>query len=82
FFSILAAVNADNTGALYPRNTAGLDDLVEENEKSKQFLALVDMGDGTEACANSTNNKSQNPNTSLMLNFGIKLPKGVKRNCI
>jgi filamentous hemagglutinin family protein len=86
-----ALSQAEEAAALSPRNNAGLGDLLNVTQEPQQFLAVFDVdataagGDidpDAEVCETNQDKKSQNPNTSLMLNFGIKLPKGVKQTCI
>lgn len=74
-----------------PRNAAGLDGLLYTNEQPQQFLAVFDVGATAsggdidaeeEVCLTNQEKKAQNPNTSLMLNFGVNLPEGVDQTCI
>lgn len=73
-----------------PRNTAGLGGPVDVTNQ-QQFLAVFDVdataagGDidpNAETCDTNADKKLNNPNTSLMLNFGMNLPEGVKKTCI
>ena len=71
-----------------PRNEAGLGSLVTAESSPQQFVTVFDVnataagGDGTEGGCQTEEDKSlQNPNTSLMLNFGITLPEGVEQTC-
>nr|MBA3696874.1 hypothetical protein [Methylotenera sp.] len=87
-FSILVPSN------ISPSNNAGLGNLMLAiNERPLQNLTIlnlsatgagstVDTGNVTEACATSPEQTPNNPNTSVMFNFGIKLPKGVQSDCI
>lgn len=74
-----------------PRNAAGLNGLLALNEHPIQDLAILNVtapsaGDDAESdaevCEASTDTNLNNPNTSIMFNFGMKLPKGVKPLCI
>ncbi|PKO51144.1 MAG: hypothetical protein CVU27_06885, partial [Betaproteobacteria bacterium HGW-Betaproteobacteria-20] len=76
-----------------PRDAAGLGGLLALNERPIQSLAILNVaapsaGDGAdadnsaEACESSADRKLNNPNISIMFNFGMKLPKGVKPICI
>lgn len=86
----VAEQQAEVAAASNPRNDAGLGGLIEATNQ-QQFLAVVDIGataaggegDGDSAtCENEPDKKLNNPNTSLMLNFGVNLPAGVKRTCV
>ena len=91
-FAILASSDTlPNFGS--PRETAGLGGLLALNLSSSQRLSIInvtapDTGDNTdtessvEACQSNTDPRLHNPNASVMINFGIKLPKNVKPTCI
>ncbi len=89
-FSILAAPAAPNNGSNAPRDAAGLGSLLTQMDKPMQHLAVLNVaapgagneaGDGTEACQEIENKRLNNPNTSVVFNFGIHLPAGVKPEC-
>ncbi|KAG1647671.1 hypothetical protein GQR58_030418 [Nymphon striatum] len=72
-----------------PRNQAGLGGLLDVSNQPQQFVSVFNVdataagGDGeTEACLSEQEEKAQNPNTSIILNFGVNLPEGVKKTCI
>jgi trimeric autotransporter adhesin len=86
-FAILAPGNGS------PRNAAGLGSLLALNDRPLQGLSILnvaapaaggdaDVENSGEACEANTNPKLNNPNNSIIFNFGIKLPKGVKPACI
>jgi trimeric autotransporter adhesin len=86
-FAILAPANGS------PRDTAGLGSLLALNDRPLQGLSILnvaapaagsdpDVENSVEACEANTNPKLNNPNNSIIFNFGIKLPKGVKPVCI
>ncbi len=84
-----ALSKAENAGALNPRNSAGLGTLLDTAEQPQQFIAVFDVdataagGDvNTEACETNVDEKLKNPNTTLMLNFGVNLPEGVNKDCV
>lgn len=91
-FAILApGGGASGNGS--PRDAAGLGSLLAINDRPTQSLAILNVaapgaGDETdtenasEACEANQDKKLNNPNTSIIFNFGIKLPKGVKPVCI
>lgn len=71
-----------------PRNDAGLGALVTTDASPQEFVAVFDVnataagGDATEGgCQTAEDQSLQNPNTSLMLNFGVALPEGVEQTC-
>lgn len=91
-FTILAPSPIAQPNGL-PRDAAGLGGLLSLNERPIQSLAILDVaapaaGDGevaedaAEICKPNADSKLNNPTTSIMFNFGMKLPKGVKPICI
>ncbi len=71
-----------------PREAAGLGGVVA-NGMQVQNVTIIDLGattaagdvdEAAEACADDEAN-SANPNISVILNFGINLPEGVKADC-
>ena len=93
-FAILAPGGGGGaSGNGSPRDAAGLGSLLAINDRPTQSLAILNVaapgaGDETdtenaaEACEANQDKKLNNPNTSIIFNFGIKLPKGVKPVCI
>jgi len=87
-FTISSEVNADTVDTLFPRNTAGLNGLLDVTDKPQQFLSILDVGakvgddNNVDTCGSDADEKANNPNTKLMFNFGVRLPQGVKRTCI
>jgi trimeric autotransporter adhesin len=90
-FTILAPTLTSGNGS--PRDAAGLGSLLANSDRPTQSLAILNVaapsaGDETdtenaaEACETNVDPKPYNPNTSIIFNFGIKLPKGVKPVCI
>ena len=86
-FAILAPGNGS------PRDAAGLGSLLALNDRPLQGLSILnvaapaagsdaDVENSAETCEANTNPKLNNPNNSIIFNFGIKLPKGVKPVCI
>lgn len=89
-FSVLAP--SVSTGNSSPRDAAGLGSLITLNDRAIQSLLVLNLSatsagdtatseDATEACTSNTE-KFNHPNTSILFNFGMKLPKGVKQDCI
>lgn len=71
-----------------PRNDAGLGALITSDASPQQFVAVFDVnataagGEGTDGgCQTAEDQSLHNPNTSLMLNFGMTLPDGVEQTC-
>ncbi len=67
------------SNTLKPNNTAGLGDLTTVNEQPQALVAVIDA---RESCQEDSDEGSNNSNTSIILNAGIKLPNGVKPVCI
>jgi hypothetical protein len=89
-FSILASPTSPNNGGNAPRDVAGLGSLLTQLDTPMQHLAVLnvaapgagnEVGDDAEACQEIENKRLNNPNTSVIFNFGIHLPAGVKPEC-
>jgi len=84
-------------GSGSPSSAAGLGNLLAMRDSPLQNLAILNVSapaagnnsedalddeNSSETCLADTNSRLNNPNTSVIFNFGIKLPKGVKPVCI
>lgn len=89
-FAILTPSVPSGNGS--PRDTAGLGGLITANDRAIQSLLVLNLSatsagdavasdDATEGCTSNTE-KFNHPNTSILFNYGMKLPKGVKQDCI
>ncbi len=76
-----------------PRDAAGLGSLLALNDNPAQNMTILNVAapaagfetgveDPTKACETNQDSKVNNPNTSIIFNFGIKLPNGLKPACI
>ncbi len=92
-FTIQAAASLPGNKGNSPSDKAGLGSLLRPTDTSVQSLALLNVAapgaggdateeDVTETCQDTENKRLNNPNTSVIFNFGIHLPKGVKPMCI
>ncbi|HQN64845.1 MAG TPA: filamentous hemagglutinin N-terminal domain-containing protein [Methylophilus sp.] len=89
-FSILASPTSQNNGGNAPRDVAGLGGLLTQLDTPMQHLAVLnvaapgagnEVGDNAETCQEIENKRLNNPNTSVIFNFGIHLPAGVMPEC-
>jgi trimeric autotransporter adhesin len=93
-FAILAPnAGSSISGNGSPRDASGLGSLLALNERLLQGVSILnvaapgagndaDAENSVEACEANTNPKLNNPSNSIIFNFGMKLPKGVKPTCI
>jgi MBG domain (YGX type) len=93
FAILVPSTGGGAAGNGLPRDAAGLGSLLALNERPLQGLSILnvaapaaggdaDVENSVETCEANTNQKLNNPNNSIIFNFGIKLPKGVKPVCI
>jgi trimeric autotransporter adhesin len=82
---------AEAAANVNPRNVAGLGSLIDVTNNQQQFLVVFnvdataaggDVDSDVVSCDSNQDKKTQNPNTTLMLNFGITLPENVNQTCI
>jgi trimeric autotransporter adhesin len=91
-FEILSQGGSESTNGS-PRDAAGFGGLLAMNDRPTQGVAILnvaapaagnetDVEYATDDCDANQDSKLNIPNTSVIFNFGMKLPKGVNPNCL
>lgn len=73
-----------------PRDEAGLGSLINRLDGQQQYLAVLNVaspaaGEGVESdvvCDAVESKRLNNPNTSVIFNFGLRLPAGISVQCL